>query len=145
MKKLKVSEIAAVNAALKAANMNKGDVSAKLALVDAIMTTKSVADGYNDLVSVTREKLQPEDFAEMQRCAQKKDLTQREIVELNRYFFEYEKSVEDAVKDEADKEVEVNIKPWTNEQFAALLESNSNYTGAQMVMLYSTLVDPNNK
>lgn len=139
MKKLKVSEIAAVNAALKAANMNKGDVSAKLALVDAIMATKSVADGYNDLVSVTREKLQPEDFAEMQHRAQKKDLTQREIVELNRYFFEYEKSVEDAVKDEADKEVEVNIKPWTNEQFTALLESNSGYTGAHMVMLYEIL------
>lgn len=140
MKKLKVSEIAAVNAALKAANMNKGDVSAKLALVDAIMATKSVADGYNDLVSVTREKLQPEDFAEMQQRAQKKDLTQREIVELNRYFFEYEKSVEGAVKDEADKEVEVNIKPWTDEQFAALLESNSGYTGAQMMMLYEVLV-----
>lgn len=139
MKKLKVSEIAAINAALKAANMNKGDVSAKLALVDAIMATKSVAEGYNDLVSVTREKLQPEDFVEMQQRAQKKDLTQREIVELNRYFFEYEKSVEDAVKDEADKEVEVNIKPWTNEQFAALLESNSGYTGAQMMMLYEVL------
>lgn len=139
MKKLKVSEIAAVNAALKAANMNKGDVSAKLALVDAIMATKSVADGYNDLVSVTREKLQPEDFVEMQQRAQKEGLTQREIVELNRYFFEYEKSVEDAVKNEADKEVEVNIKPWTNEQFAALLESNSGYTGAQMMMLYEVL------
>lgn len=139
MKTLKVSEIAAVNAVLKAANMNKGDVSAKLALVDAIMATKAVADGYNDLVGVTREKLQPEDFTAMREKAQRKDLTQREIVELNRYFFDYEKSVEDAVKAEAEKVVEVNIKPWTDEQFAALLDSNSGYTGQQMVLLKDIL------
>ena len=140
MKNLKVSDVAAVNALLSKANMNKGDVSAKLALVDAIMATKKVADEYNGFVSVTREKLQPEDFRAMQEQAQKKELTQAEIIDINCYFLTYEKSVEDAVKAEADKLVEVGIKPWTDEQFAALLESNNGFTGAQMVLLQSVLI-----
>lgn len=140
MKKLKVSVVAAVNAALKNANMSKGDVAAKLTLVNAIIATNKVADDYNNLESVTREKLQPEDFRMMQEKASKKDLTQADILEINRYFLTYEKSVEDAMKAEADKLVEVDIKPWTDEQFAALLDSNSGYNGAQMLLLHEVLV-----
>lgn len=140
MKNLKVSDAAAINAVLRKANMDKGDVSAKLALINAIIATKKVTDEYNDFVSVTREKLQPEDFRRMQEKATKKDLSQAEIIEINRYFFAYEKSVDDAVKDEAEKIVEVDLKPWTDEQFAALLESNNGYTGGQFELLYSVLV-----
>ena len=140
MKKLKTSDVAAVNAALQNANMNKGDVSAKLALVDAIIATKKIADDYNDFERITRDKLQPEDFGSWQAQAQKKDLTQEQILSINRYFLTYEKSVRDAIREEADKLVEVNLKPWTSEQFAALLESNNNYTGAHMLMLHDALV-----
>ena len=139
MKNLKVSDVAAVNALLSKANMNKGDVSAKLALVAAIIATKKVATDYNDFVSVTQEKLRPEDFAQMQEKASRKDLSQAEIIELNRYFFEYQSLVDRAIKEEADKLVEVDIKPWTDEQFATLLESNEGYTGAQMVLLREIL------
>lgn len=140
MKNLKVSEVAEVNALLKKATMVTGDLSARLALVDAIMATDKIAEDYNKLVTLTREKLQPEDFRQMQERASKKDLTQAEIIEINRYFFTYEKSVEDAVKAEASKLVEVNLKPWNDERFASLLESNNGYTGAQMLMLREVLV-----
>lgn len=140
MKNLKVSEVAEVNALLKKATMVKGDVSAKLALVDAIIATDKIAEDYNKLVTLTREKLQPEDFRSMQEKASTKDLTQAEIIEINRYFFTYERSVEDAVKAEAEKLVEVNLKPWNEEQFASLLESNNGYTGAQMLLLREVLV-----
>ncbi len=140
--KLKISDVAALNATLKNSTMAKGDLSAKLALVEAIIATKPVADEYGNLVNVTREKLQPEDFSQMQQRAQKPDLTQSEILEINRYFIAYEKSVETALSDEAAKEVEVTLKPWTEEQFSALLESNNAYTGAQMILLHTTLMPP---
>lgn len=140
MKNLKVSEVAEVNALLKKATMVKGDVSAKLALVDAIIATKKIADDYNDFVSITREKLQPENFSQMQEQAARQDLTRQEIVEVNRFFLEYQSLVDKAINAKAQKIVEINLTPWTKEQFTTLLESNSDFTGGQFELLYSVLV-----
>ncbi len=139
MKQIKKKDISALHGLLKGAKMTKGDTAGKLALVMAIIATKAEAEKHDNFVQTTRDKLQPEDFKQQQERAQNaRDLAADEIMRLNKYFMDYEQSVADAIKAEEDKRVGVELEPWSEEQFSALLESND-FNGAQMLLLHQTL------
>jgi len=145
MKQIKKKDISALHAILKGAKMTKGDTAGKLALVKAIIATKAEAEKHDYFVQTTREKQQPEDFKEMQAKAQNSTgAPVEEIMRLNKYFMDYEQSVADAVKAEEDKRVGVDLEPWSEEQFSALLESND-FNGAQMLLLHQTLRNEDKK
>ena len=89
--------------------------------------------------------MQPEDFKEMQAKAQEvQGKPVEEVHEAPKYFNDYNQSVSDAIKAEEDKRVGVDLEPWSEEQFSALLESND-FNGAQMLLLHQTLRNEDKK
>ncbi len=139
MKQLKKKDISALHAILKGAKMTKGDTAGKLALVKAIIATKAEAEKHDNFTQTTAEKMQPEDFKEMQAKAQNTaGASIEEVLKLQKYFNDYNQAVADAIKAEEDKRVGVDLEPWSEEQFSALLESND-FNGAQMLLLHQTL------
>lgn len=145
MRQIKKKDISSLHAILKGAKMTKGDTAGKLALVKAIIATKAEAEKHDNFTQTTAEKMQPEDFKAMQAKAQNTAAASvEEVLKLQKYFNDYNQSVADAIKAEEDKRVGVDLEPWSEEQFSALLDSND-FNGAQMLFLHQTLRNEDKK
>lgn len=140
MKKVNQEDASHAFATLSKASMSKGDTAAKLALVSAITALKAVAEGYEDFMKTAREKAKPADYDEMAKRVDGKAHTPEEINEINMYFMKYDAEVRRIIAEGTKEAKAVDLAPWTDAHFSALLESNPNLEGGDMALLHELLV-----
>lgn len=149
---MKTKDIVSIYAFLNEAKLTKMEDADKFTVIKALRVFKPVAKGYEDFIEDAKNKLKGEEHDAMTERAQKwndanqgkkvGELTKEQIAELeaiNKYFSDYNKSVEDCVKEEAEKEVELAFDKLTEESFGKLVASND-WTCGQIMELSDSIV-----
>jgi hypothetical protein len=151
MKKLTLTteKVLAAYRTLSTAKYSKMEDADKIKAWKIARKLKPVATKFEEDSQDAAEKMKPsEDFDEQLRKAQEYDRITRQpdfdaqtlpmgVAEYNAFletFQSYNRLVNDAVKDFADKEVELEIEPLTEDAFAKLMASNE-WTMEQAVVL----------
>ena len=84
---------------------------------------------HSDLIEKTVKELRPEGFDAM---AQKTQFTHAELADFKRMQFEYEKAIEEVIKPEADKEVEVGVAQKLSVSTAEKMLAENNWEIAKL-------------
>lgn len=112
----------------KITKMEDGD---KFKLIKAIRVLKPIVTSFEDFVKDAQEKLKDDNFEEMkskaskwQEDGDKSTLSMEERKEVNSYFSEYYKKVNDCIKEEGDKEHEVTFEKLSEDAFGKFISSN---------------------
>ncbi len=128
---MKTINIVTAYRTINAAKLTKMDDADKYRVIKAIREMKPIAEQFDSFVSDARERLKPEDFDAMQKKAVKwqkegeqTTLTMEERIAINRFFTDYNKRVEECVKEEAEKEVSPEYGRLSEEAFEKLIGSN---------------------
>lgn len=150
---MKTIEITNIYAVLNEAKLTKMEDADKFKVIKALRAIKPIAKGYEDFVEDAKNKLKGEDYDKMSEKAQawnkdnqgKKvgELTQEEIDNLNTintYFAEYNKRVENCLKEEAEKEVELTFDKLNEDAFGKLVASND-WTCGQIMALSDVIAE----
>lgn len=129
--KLVVKDVVDVYVRLDAANMGKMSGKAQIKLVKIVRKLKGLVTPFFEAEKDAREKLKGEDHAKMEEMMKKwgeegRDctLTVEDRRKVLAYFDEYKKNVDESLKDEWEKEHEVELEKLTEEEFERLLERN---------------------
>ena len=146
-KTVKTSEILSTFNVLSNAKYGKMEDSDKIKVWKICRKLKPIATKFDEDTKDAAEKMKPtEDFDERLSKAQQYERTQQQqkptdnIMRMEDYenfikdFKEYQKLINDAVKEFADTEVEVEFEPLNEESFGKLLASND-WTMAQVTTL----------
>ena len=154
-KKEKTSAILGVYNVLSKAKYGKMDDADKIKLWKIARALKPTATQFEEDSKDAAEKLKPtEDFSERLQNAQEFELAQKnndvdasklkmgaaEYYEFIKEFKEYDKLVADAVKEFADKEVEVEFDSISEDAFAKLIASNE-WTVEQTIEIGNFILD----
>lgn len=103
------------------AKLTKMETAERFALILITRQLKKVATEFDDFFKDVQEKLKPEGFdAIADKVQSKKELTPEEIAAWNKY----NKDINDSLKGELDKEVELDFEPLGKEAFEKFIESN---------------------
>ena len=150
---MKTIEITNIFAVLNEAKLTKMEDADKFKVIKALRAIKPIAKGYEDFVEEAKNKLKADDHDKMTEKARawnkdnqgKKvgELTQEEIDELNainKYFSDYNSRVENCVKEEAEKEVELTFDKLNEEAFGKLVASND-WTCGQIMALSDAVAE----
>lgn len=147
---LTTEKVLAAYRTLSTAKYSKMDDADKIKVWKIARKMKPVATKFEEDSQDAAEKMKPsEDFDEQLRKAQEYERITRQpdfdaqtlpmgAAEYNAFldkFHAYNRLVNDAVKDFADKEVELEIEPLTEEAFGKLMASNEEWTMEQAVVL----------
>lgn len=130
-KTYKTMEIVAAYSKIKDAKLGKLEDEQKFAVIRIGKKLKQIAVDFEEFVQDAREKLKDEKFDEMQEKVQKwqgktaqTDDEKIEVTAINAYYNIYNKKVEECVKPEAEKEVEIDIEPLTEDAFMGFVSAN---------------------
>ena len=150
---MKTIEITNIYAVLNEAKLTKMDDADKFKVIKALRVIKPIAKGYEDLIEEAKNKRKGDDHDKVTEKAQdwnkdnqgKKvgELTQEQIDELNainKYFSDYNSRVENCVKEEAEKEVELTFDKLNEEAFGKLVASND-WTCGQIMALSDAVAE----
>ena len=147
--KVKTEKVLAAYRTLSTAKYSKMDDADKIKAWKIARTMKPVATKFEEDSQDAAEKMKPsEDFdARLQKAQEYERITRQPdfdaqtlpigVAEYNAFletFQSYNRLVNDAVKDFAEKEVELEIEPLTEEAFGKLMASNE-WTMEQAVVL----------
>lgn len=134
---------------LSGAKYSKLKTSERSAIIKARRPMKEIAVKFEDFRNDALKGLRPENFdktvevirkfndmTEDERKAALNDAEYLEALEENAGF---NKAVEDCVKDEAEKEIDLDITPITKEALNKLLDSNTDWTFAIADLLEEVL------
>lgn len=140
-KTIKTSTIIAVYNAINVAKLTKLSDTDKFKVIRMARAMKEVANGFNDFTKEAQEKLKDEQFDGMvekaqqwQKDGEKTLLTESERIAINRYFADYNRKVEECVKVEAEKEIELEFELLGEDGFLQLAASND-WTCGQIMEL----------
>lgn len=144
---MKTIEIANSYTVLNEAKLTKMEDADKFKVIKALRAIKTIAKGYEDFTEDAKEKLKGDNHDEMSKRGEtwnkenkgKKigDLTTEQVEELeaiNKYFADYNKRIEDCLREEAEKEVELTIDRLSEDAFGKLVASNDWTCGQIMVL-----------
>lgn len=128
---MKTIEIVKAYRIINEAKLTKMEDADKYKVIKAIRAMKPIATSFEDFTKDAQERLKGEEFANMQKKAEqwqkegeKTTLTMDERIAINRFFTDYNKRVEECVKDEAEKEVSPEYGRLSEEAFSKLIGSN---------------------
>ncbi|MCQ2105948.1 MAG: hypothetical protein MJZ26_09170 [Fibrobacter sp.] len=149
MKTLKTKEAVSAYNLLKAAKINKVAVDAdKFNIIKTTRALKKVAEDFESFRADSVEALKGENHEEILELAQrwqkeeedgqKKTLTPEERVAVNSYFEKYNKSINECLKEEAEKENEIDVKEITDESFMQLIGGND-WNTEQMIAIQDVI------
>lgn len=103
------------------AKLTKMENTERFALILAIRQLKKVNADFEDFLKDAQERLKPEDFDKIVSKVQaREELTPEESAIINKY----NRDVEDCVKDELDKEVELTFEPLSEDALGRFIASN---------------------
>lgn len=120
----KIAEAYAVLGKVKVTTLEDKEVMKVIKMRKAMRQT---AEDYNAFLQDAQEKFKPENFDETIRKAEAewKTMTEQQRKEANQMVAEYNKKVADAVKPEAEKEVEIELEPLSDDSLSKLMKENS--------------------
>ena len=141
-----ITIIAAYNA-LTGSKLTKMGGEGKIKVVKIIKAMKPVATEYEDFRKDALERLKPEGFDKMAEKAQQwqkegedTTLTATERAEINQFFADYQAEVDKCLKEEVEKEHELEFKKLTGEEFTSLCDGND-WTAGQMLELMDIVAE----
>ena len=151
---MKTIDVVNAFAALNGAKLAKMDDKEKFTLIKAMKVLKPIKNDYEDFVKDAREKLKGDNHEEMVKRVEEwrtkhndtkpADFTAAELKELNEintYFNDYNKKVEECVKEEADKEVSPEYVRLSEDAFGRLLTSNDDWDVENMMLAAEVLCE----
>lgn len=145
---MKTINIVSAYRTINVAKLSKMEDADKYKVIKAIREMKPIAEQFDSFVSDARERLKPEDFDTMQEKAAQwqKDgdattLTMEERIELNHHFEEYNEKVQECVREESEKEIELKFARLSEEAFCKLMASNPDWDVKTAVQVEEVLVE----
>ena len=151
---MKTIDVVNAFSALNGAKLAKMEDKEKFTLIKAMKALKPIKNEYEDFVKDAREKLKGDNHEEMVKRVEEwrtkhndtkpADFTTDELKELNEintYFNDYNKKVEECVKEEADKEVTLEYTRMSEEAFGHLLTSNPEWDVEKMMLAAEVLCE----
>ena len=151
---MKTIDVVNAFAALNGAKLAKMEDKEKFTLIKAMKVLKPIKNDYEDFVKDAREKLKGDNHEEMVKRVEEwrtkhndtkpADFTAAELKELNEintYFNDYNKKVEECVKEEADKEVSPEYVRLSEDAFGRLLTSNDDWDVENMMLAAEVLCE----
>lgn len=125
-KKMKTSEAVSLYNILKGLKIGKLPKEGQFKVLRAAKAFKPGAAAFEDFLSDVRERLKPEGFDEVIEKSQRfKELPEDEKAAVNDAIGKYNKNVEECVKTELDKEIEVDpVEPLGEDSLSILAEVN---------------------
>lgn len=143
---MKKAEVLAIYEIVKSAKLTKMDDADKFKVIKALKEMKPVAVDFDEFKKEALEKLKGEEHDDMVSKAQKWQnegentaLTAEERINLNRYFQSYNTSVMECVREEAEKDIELNVGKLTDEAFEKMVASND-WSAEQALAVYELFV-----
>lgn len=128
---MKTIEIVKAYRIINEAKLTKMEDADKYKVIKAIRAMKPIATSFDDFTKEAQERLKDDDFSAMQKKAEQwqkegeqTTLTMEERIAINRFFTDYNKRVEECVKEEAEKEVSPEYGRLSEEAFSKLIGSN---------------------
>lgn len=112
----------------KVTKLEEGEV---IKVLKARKAMRPIADDFDAFLKDCQEKFKPENWdevqekvAQWQKEGENTTLTEAERMELNKAVIGYQQKVDDAVKDELAKDIEVKFEKLGEESVAALIQEN---------------------
>lgn len=124
-KYMKIKEIVSAYKALGEAKVKDIEDSEIKKIVVNRKNMRSVAEAFEAFLKDVQEKFKPEGWDGIQEKIQKwSELSDEEKIELNKIVKVYETHIQDSLKEEYEKEVEVTIETLSEETLTKLLKYN---------------------
>jgi lipase chaperone LimK len=122
---MKTVEINSAYQVLYNAKLSKMENSDKFKVIRAIRAMKPIVTDFEDFQKDAQGHEEIVEKAQQwQREGEKTTLTIEERTEINKYLNYYNQRIMECVKDEAEKEHELQVESLSEEAFGKLLESN---------------------
>lgn len=144
---MKVKEVVNAYSSLNSAKMTKMEDGSKFKVIKALRSVKKVNSEYDDFLKDAQEKLKGDEFEEMKEKAQKwqedgdkTNLSLNERLEINKFFTKYNESVSKCMKEEDEKEVDLDYEKLTEDEFKLFVASND-FDVQTMAIMQDVLMD----
>lgn len=145
--KKSIEKIVIATNQLKDAKLSKMEDADKFKAIKAMRVLNTISDEYNEFLEFTRDKLKADNFDDMQTKAQKwqaegenTTLTEDERIEINKFFADYQNSINECIKEEVAKDKELDYTPLSEDAFMKLAASNPDWTMQQIMAVEEVLV-----
>lgn len=129
--KATIKQVVEAYKVLGEAKVTKLEESEVIKVVKARKAMRPIADEYEAFLKDCQDKFKPENWDKIQGNLQKwqqegekTTLTEEERIEVNKAIIGYQVKIDKAVKDELEKEVEVNIEVLKEDSATKLLVEN---------------------
>lgn len=139
---MKKAEILLIYELMKTAKLTKMEDIDKLKVIKILKEIKSIVRDFDNFKKEILEKLKDDDYDSMFKKLQKWQqegkntiLTSDEQLKINKYFQTYNNQILKCVKEEAEKDIELNMIKLTDESFKKLIASND-WSIEQSLTLY---------
>lgn len=116
---------------LNDSKLTKMEDKDKFIVIKAVRKFKPIATDFADFQKDAQEKLKSENFEDMQKKAQqwqkegeKTTISEDERREINTFFNEYYKKLEDCLREESEKVHELEYEKLSEDAFGKLVSSN---------------------
>lgn len=138
--KAKTIDIVNAYALINGAEISKiEDKKTMYAAVRALKALRKPADEYNEFIKSAVAKMRPKDYDNVEAVLNEPEKhTPEEVRKARKAEADFAKAIEECVKPEADKEVELDFPPMTEEQICGLI-AVSEWNGAQSVLVDSVI------
>lgn len=122
---MKLKSIISAYKALGEAKVTKLEASEVLKIVKARKAMRPYAEEYDAFLKDCQEKFQPKNFEEIQEKVQKWDsLTDEEKKNVNKALVEYNNSINSAILEEIEKDIDVNVEKLSEDSLTKMLQEN---------------------
>ena len=129
---MKLKEVVTAYKVLGEAKVSKLSEKEVIKVVKARKAMRAIAEDYEAFLKDCQEKFKPEDWEDVQGKLQQwqqegenTTLTEEERIAINKSIFSYQSSIDKAVKDELEKEIELSIEKLDDETPSKLLLENA--------------------
>ena len=130
--KVTVKQIVSAYKTLGDAKVSKLEESEVIKVVKARKTMRTIAEDYESFLKDVQEKFKPENWDEIQTKIQQwqkegedTTLSESERIAINKTVLDYTNKINAAVKEELDREVEINIDTLKEDSSTKLLVENN--------------------
>ena len=128
---MKTKQVVEVYNTLSSAKLSKMEDKDKFLVIKAMRQLKPISTAYEEFVKDAQEKLKGDDFEDIQKKAQKwqeerenTSLSLEERREINTYLNGYNNKVVECLKEEVEKDNELNYEKISEDAFGKLVSSN---------------------
>lgn len=128
---MKTKQVVEVYNTLNGAKLSKMEDKDKFLVIKAMRQLKPISTAYEEFVKDAQEKLKGDNFEDIQKKAQKwqeegenTSLSLEERREINTYLNDYNNKVVECLKEEVEKDNELNYEKISEDAFGKLVSSN---------------------